>query len=61
MFPRQRHHFFRQQFQRTIELRQAEQIGYAQQDHEQGIIKAADDLLVGYPAHPPQNQGKAYC
>ena len=46
VFPGQRYYFFCQQFQGTVELGQAEQIGYAQQDHKQRVVEPVDDFFV---------------
>ena len=61
MFPCQRYHLFRQQFQGTVQLRQTEKIRDAQQDHKQGVVEAADDLFIGDTAEPSQDKGKPDC
>ena len=56
MPPGQGDDFFRQQRQRAIELRDAEQIGDAEQNQEQRIVEPTDHGLVRDARDTPQNQ-----
>ena len=48
-------------FHGDFQLCQTEKIRYTQQDHKQGVVKAADDLFIGDTAEPSQDKGKPDC
>ena len=58
MLPRQGDDLFRQQLQRPVQLRDAEQISDAQKNQEQRIVEPSNHGFIRNSCHAPQNQRK---